>query len=212
MCISVHVIDRITEIPQLVFQRSWNFTLQTFSLVAMAVWKTDNYGKTVESRCEKNFTKVRTTGIRIRNGNAHDGATSVVYYSNGHVKWKMNPYKRGSWEEMEPESFTSCYRRRESRLLSPSRVRPSTTAAAIRFINNYSLCTRENYSLYPSSTSTCSCAFRQLLSVFFLDSSLLYPSPCHALVAKYFVFIRYCMFAEFYGCFMHYCVPRNNNL
>lgn len=57
----------------------------------------------------------------------HDGATSVVYYSNGHVKWKMNPYKRGSWEEMEPESFTSCYRRRESRLLSPSRVRPSTT-------------------------------------------------------------------------------------
>lgn len=46
---------------------------------------------------------------------------------------------------------------------------------AIRFINNYSLCTRENYSLYPPSTSTHPLTFCQLLLVFFLDSSLLHP-------------------------------------
>lgn len=144
----------------------------------------------------------------------HDGGTSVVYYSNGHVKWKMNPYKRGSWERRwSRKASHRVTEDRESQLLSP-RVECDQVqrTAAIRFINNYSLCTRENYSLYPSSTSTCSCTFRQLLSVFFPDSSLFYLSPYRALVVKYFVFIRYCVFAELYGCFMHHCVPRNNNL
>lgn len=96
----------------------------------------------------------------------------------------MSPYKCGSCEEMEPESFTLCYRRRGSRLLSSSATRYN--AAAIRFINNYSLCTRENYSLYPPLTSThpLTCSVLQLLPVFFLDSSLLHPSSCYTLMLR----------------------------
>lgn len=51
----------------------------------------------------------------------------------------------------------SRYWRRGNRPPSTSNVQ--LQHRAIRFINNYSLCTRENYSLYPPSTSThlCSC-------------------------------------------------------
>lgn len=58
----------------------------------------------------------------------HDGATSVVYYSNGHAKWKMNPYKRGSWEKRW--SRKASHRVTEDEKVgrwARRRVRPSTT-------------------------------------------------------------------------------------
>lgn len=51
----------------------------------------------------------------------------------------MSPYKR--------VTTTTAVRVTED-----EEVATSCDAAAIRFINNYSLCTRENYSLYPPST------------------------------------------------------------
>lgn len=187
----------------------------------MVAWKTDNYSKTVESWCEKNFAESKNDDgnrnkKRRRPLSEHDGEQPRWYiiFQRTRVKWKMNPYKRevlrgdgaGKLRIVLPKT-------RESAVVPW--VRPSTAPPpSLSLIITHSLCTRENYSLYPSSTSTCLLLHvpPRLISTLFLNSSLLYPSPCHALLAKYFVFIRYCVFAKLYGRFMHYCVPQNNNL
>lgn len=198
------------------FKGIMKFRITNILLAVIALWKTDNYSKTAESWVREYF---RRRGLKNDDGNKskkrrrplseRDRATLVVYYSNGHAKWKMSPYKcpvkRWSWK-------ASC-RVTEDEAVgtvpSPSATRYN--GCAIRFINNYSLCTRENYSLYPPSASTHPLTCSVNSSLFSSSIHLfLTPSSC-AYATIYLVSICYCVFPEltFYAL-LH--VARNNYL